>query len=93
MVSFLCSMKVSFLLLFLALNLLTHNPHLILETTDKSGMINFMEFVCTLWNLLTLPESDFGSVAYLLRDPSGESEITCKPPLLCYNDCSDYLIC
>jgi hypothetical protein len=41
-------------------------------------MINFLEFVCTLWNILTLPQSDFGSVAYLLRDPSGKQNITCK---------------
>jgi hypothetical protein len=49
----------------------------ILCILDKSGKINFMEFVCTLWNLLTLPESNFGSVAYLLKDPSAESAISC----------------
>ncbi len=45
---------------------------------DKSGMINFMEFVCTLWNLLTLPESDFGSLAYLIKDSTADGKISCK---------------
>jgi len=36
----------------------------------------FLYLMKTLWNLLTLPEIDFGSMAFLLRDPSGESEIT-----------------
>lgn len=45
---------------------------------DKSGVINFLEFVCTLWNILTLPQGDFGSVAFLLRDPSGRNLISCK---------------
>ena len=48
------------------------------DDKDKSGMINFMEFVCTLWNLLTLPESDFGSLAYLIKDPSTDGKISCK---------------
>lgn len=50
-------------------------------TVDNSGMINFMEFVCTLWNLLTLPEPDFGSIAYLIKDPSATGTINCE--LLC----------
>ncbi len=45
---------------------------------DKSGLINFMEFVCCLWNLLTLPEPDLGSIAYLIRDPSGTSALRCE---------------
>jgi hypothetical protein len=38
-------------------------------------MINFMEFVCTLWNLLTLPESDYGALAFLIKDPTAAGTI------------------
>lgn len=41
-------------------------------------MINFMEFVCTLWNLLTLPEGDYGALAFLIKDPSAAGTINCK---------------
>eukprot|EP01035_Chromulina_nebulosa_P029635 gene29635-39303_t len=43
---------------------------------DNSGMINFMEFVCSTWNFLTLPREDMGSLAYLIRDSSAEKNIT-----------------
>lgn len=45
---------------------------------DDSGLVNFMEFVCAIWNFLTLPEEDMGSLAFLIKDPSGEKHITCK---------------
>lgn len=47
-------------------------------SSDKSGYINFMEFVCSVWNLLTLPEPDLGSIAYLMKDPGGTSALKCQ---------------
>lgn len=35
-----------------------------------------MEFVCSMWNLLTLPESQLGALAYLMKDPSGVLRIS-----------------
>ncbi|KAJ1421568.1 hypothetical protein B484DRAFT_399408, partial [Ochromonadaceae sp. CCMP2298] len=35
---------------------------------DKSGIINFMEFVCSLWNILTLNESSMGGLAFNIVD-------------------------
>jgi hypothetical protein len=37
-----------------------------------------MEFVCSMWNLLTLSEDDLGILAYLMKDPSGVMRIRCK---------------
>lgn len=45
---------------------------------DSSGVINFMEFVCTLWNILTIPQVECASIAYLIKDPSAVKTITCK---------------
>eukprot|EP00981_Chlorochromonas_danica_P001365 scaffold292_cov161-Ochromonas_danica.AAC.3 len=44
---------------------------------DKSGLINFMEFVCTLWNILTLPVEECACIAYLIKDPTADATITC----------------
>lgn len=38
---------------------------------DRSGKFNFFEFVCCLWNLLTIPENQLGAIVYLMKDPSG----------------------
>lgn len=35
-----------------------------------------MEFVCTLWNILTIPQGECGSIAYLIKDPSARSKIS-----------------
>ena len=40
--------------------------------------MNFVEFVCGMWNLLTVPEHHLGAFAYLMRDPSGKMRIVCK---------------
>ena len=45
---------------------------------DKSGLLNFMEFVCALWNLLSLGESDLGVLGYLMKDPTGVLRVKCK---------------
>lgn len=45
---------------------------------DHSGMINFLEFVCALWNLLTISEDNYGTMAFLLKEPTGKSVINCK---------------
>ena len=45
--------------------------------SDKSGLINFMEFVCSMWNFLTIPREDMGSLAYLIKDPSAVGCISC----------------
>eukprot|EP01040_Poterioochromonas_malhamensis_P011531 gene11531-12575_t len=38
---------------------------------DKSGKFNFLEFVCCMWNLLTIPENQLGAIVYLMKDLSG----------------------
>jgi hypothetical protein len=38
---------------------------------DKSGKLNFLEFVCAMWNLLTIPEHQLGAIVYLMKDPTG----------------------
>jgi hypothetical protein len=38
---------------------------------DKSGKLNFLEFVCAMWNLLTIPEPQLGAIVYLMKDPTG----------------------
>mmetsp|Transcript_4703 Transcript_4703/g.7681 ORF Transcript_4703/g.7681 Transcript_4703/m.7681 type:complete len:453 (+) Transcript_4703:91-1449(+) len=38
---------------------------------DESGIINFMEFVCSLWNILTLDELNMGGLAFNIVDRTG----------------------
>lgn len=50
---------------------------------DKSGKFNFLEFVCCMWNLLTIPENQLGAIVYLMKDLSGVLRVRCK--------CTSYL--
>lgn len=45
---------------------------------ERKGLLNFMEYVCALWNLLTLADADLGVLGYLMKDPTGVLRI--KPP-------------
>jgi Ca2+-binding EF-hand superfamily protein len=38
---------------------------------DKSGKLTFLEFVCSMWNLLSMPTNIMGSLCYLIIDPTG----------------------
>jgi hypothetical protein len=49
--------------------------------TDRSGIINFMEFVCALWNILTMDESNMGSLAFMIADPTASKLLSCTTPL------------
>lgn len=51
----------------------------VLLLIDSSGIINFMEFVASIWNLLTLPHDKLGSLFFLLIDKTGTKKILCKP--------------
>ncbi len=42
---------------------------------DKSGVLTFLEFVCCIWNLLTLDEAQLGTLLYLIKDPTGVLKI------------------
>ena len=46
--------------------------------TDRSGIINFMEFVCSLWNILTLDETNMGCLAFMIADPTASKTLSCK---------------
>jgi hypothetical protein len=37
-----------------------------------------MEFVCAIWNILTLDESNMGSMAFMIADPTGSKNLSCK---------------
>ena len=37
-----------------------------------------MEFVCSLWNVLTLDETNMGSLAFMIADSTGCKNLTCK---------------
>jgi Ca2+-binding EF-hand superfamily protein len=51
---------------------------------DKSGLLNFMEFACAMWNFLTLQECDLGTLMYLMKEPTGKLRIK-------YSDIKDVL--
>ncbi|RYG59128.1 hypothetical protein EON64_20550 [archaeon] len=55
-------------------------PYTFASNADGSGVINFMEFVCTLWNLLTLPEKHCAVIAYMIKDRSTKGDISCTSP-------------
>lgn len=57
---------------------MTASMYYVSVSTDGSGVINFMEFVCTLWNLLTLPERHCAVIAYMIKDHSTKGDISCK---------------
>ena len=44
----------------------------------KSGKLNFIEFVCAMWNFLTVPEDELSIFMYLMKDPSAVMRIKCK---------------
>jgi hypothetical protein len=37
-----------------------------------------MEFAASLWNILTLDESNMGCLAFMVADPTASKTITCK---------------
>ena len=43
---------------------------------DQSGLINFLEFVVSVWNFLTANTKHLGAIMYYLREPSGKLHIT-----------------
>ena len=43
---------------------------------DASGEINFMEFVCSMWNMLTLHITELGSLVFLMFSPDGRRPLT-----------------
>jgi Ca2+-binding EF-hand superfamily protein len=45
---------------------------------DRSGKFNFLEFICALWNFLTIPEHQLGAILYLIKDFNGELRIRCE---------------
>eukprot|EP01033_Poteriospumella_lacustris_P016225 gene16225-11610_t len=42
---------------------------------DKSGKLTFLEFVCSMWNLLSMPANILGSLCYLIKDPTGTMRV------------------
>jgi hypothetical protein len=45
---------------------------------DNNGVVTFVEFVCSMWNLLTLSDTDLSMMMFLLKDPTGEQSLSCK---------------
>lgn len=52
--------------------------NILFHCSDHLGVLNFLEFCATMWNLLTLTDRNLGLVAYLMKDPSGVMKIRCK---------------
>jgi hypothetical protein len=44
----------------------------------KSGKLNFVEFVGSMWNFLSLREEDLSMFMYLIKDPTGVMRIKCE---------------
>lgn len=43
-----------------------------------SGALDFMEFTCCIWALLSVPEKDVGGFAFVFCDPQNTGLATCK---------------
>lgn len=37
-----------------------------------------MEFACSLWNILTLDETNMGCLAFMIADPTAVRTLSCK---------------
>jgi hypothetical protein len=42
---------------------------------DKFGKLTFLEFVCAMWNLLSMPTNIMASLCYLIVDPTGAHRV------------------
>lgn len=43
-----------------------------------SGRLDFVEFVCSMWNFLSARQEDLAVFFYLMKDPSGVMRIKCE---------------
>lgn len=58
---------------------LTNNTEVEMSVlADKSGKLTFLEFVCSMWNLLSMPTQIIGALCYLIKDPTGQMRVHCK---------------
>lgn len=68
--------------LFVSLKDVFYRNVIITNNSDDTGMINFSEFVCGLWNFLSLPESDIAGIVYCMKDPTGKLVVRCTHTIL-----------